>query len=199
MIDSCYLPKRCEKPRVCDGRDITRSAKLCQHISLRDKKLDKDPAFAQRLREAFDGAKDAEIARKLGYRSQSPITKFMSGVYPETAVLIDISRVTKRSIHWLLTGEGDADLNPLRFLSETQRAIVQKVADNSNQTVEETVATLVEAALLARGAAMFAQSQADLEPNEIDELRLMFRLYQDENGQETGKRKSTKSSTSRAS
>jgi len=93
--------------RRSNAAQITRVAKDCQPHLLRGAKVSRDLAFAQRLRRAFKGAKDAEIARLLGYKGQSSINKFMSGVYPEPKVLVEISRVAKVSIDWLLTGEGE--------------------------------------------------------------------------------------------
>jgi chromosome partitioning protein len=61
--------------------------------------------FGYRLKEAFGGAQNKEIAHRLGL-SNSAITTYMSGRIPPPETLVKISRLTGCSIHWLITGEG---------------------------------------------------------------------------------------------
>lgn len=178
---TCYIPKPCGDSRALDGADITRLTKLCQPFSLQGAKPKKDTAFAARLREAFEGARDAEIARRLGYRSQSPITKFMSGVYPGPEVLIEISRVTKRSIHWLLTGEGETGTDPIGFLPDAVRRIVNRLADQSKKPDDDMMVKLIEEALVAR-AADIMKRYPTVEPHELDLMSMCFQLFEFEEG-----------------
>lgn len=62
-------------------------------------------AFGLRLRKAFWGAQNKEIALKLGL-SNAAITTYMQGRMPPPAVLLKIYRTTGCSLHWLMTGEG---------------------------------------------------------------------------------------------
>src|SRR5437660_5382382 len=66
--------------------------------------------FGYRLKEAFQGLPNKEIARKLGV-SNSAVTTYMLGRIPPAEMLIEISRLTGRSIHWLITGEGEEFVN----------------------------------------------------------------------------------------
>lgn len=181
MRKPCYIAGSCGDSRISDGADVTRLAKLCQPFSLQGAKSQKDTAFAARLREAFEGAKDAEIARKLGYRSQSPINKFMSGVYPAPEVLMQISRVTKRSIHWLLTGEGESSADPLALLPVPVRGLVEEIARQSSKSDEEMIVKLIEEALVSRGAAIMKRYPT-LEPKELELMAMYFRLFDFEEG-----------------
>lgn len=148
---------------------------------MRHEKAQPDLAFARRLKEAFNGVQDAEIARKLGYRSQSPVNKFMKGIYPKAEVLIEISRVTKRSIDWLLTGQGESDLDPYRFLEGNARAIIQKLADVEGKPLEEMLNLLVREALAGRGAALFAR-YPEMEIEDLEEMRALLTLFEGDLG-----------------
>jgi transcriptional regulator with XRE-family HTH domain len=66
--------------------------------------------FGIRLRQAFYGAKNAEIARQLSV-SSAAITNYIEGRVPPSDKLTLISTLTNCSIHWLLTGEGEKNLN----------------------------------------------------------------------------------------
>jgi chromosome partitioning protein len=61
--------------------------------------------FGLRLREAFKGASQTEIARQLGL-SNSAVTNYVEGRIPPAETLTKIAELTGYSIHWLITGEG---------------------------------------------------------------------------------------------
>lgn len=61
--------------------------------------------FGGRLKKAFDFAPNTELARSLRL-SNSAISTYMDGRVPPAETLVEISRLTGYSIHWLLTGEG---------------------------------------------------------------------------------------------
>ena len=70
--------------------------KTSQFIKLADR-----DGFGIRLREAFEGAIDAEIARKLGV-SQAAVKNYIEGRIPGPEKLAQISGLTNCSIHWTI-------------------------------------------------------------------------------------------------
>lgn len=67
--------------------------------------------FGERLREAFRGAKNVQIARALGV-SEAAVRNYIEGRIPAAEMLALISEGTLCSIHWLITGEGAKFLAP---------------------------------------------------------------------------------------
>jgi chromosome partitioning protein len=61
--------------------------------------------FGLRLKEAFKGASQTEIARQLGL-SNSAVTNYVEGRIPPAEMLTKIADLTGYSIHWLITGKG---------------------------------------------------------------------------------------------
>lgn len=61
-------------------------------------------AFGKRLRQAFNGAGNKEIADKLSL-SKSALTNYMQGRIPPPETLLEIKRFTNCSLDWLLTGQ----------------------------------------------------------------------------------------------
>lgn len=62
--------------------------------------------FGRRLKEAFNDIQYKDIAKKLKI-SKPAVSSYMSGNYPSTEKLIEISKLTGYSIDWLLSGKGD--------------------------------------------------------------------------------------------
>lgn len=62
-------------------------------------------SFGERLRTAFDNAKNAEIARKMGV-SEAAVKNYVDGRIPDADKLIQIRNLTNCNLDWLLTGEG---------------------------------------------------------------------------------------------
>jgi hypothetical protein len=67
---------------------------------------DKDSPFGRRLREAFEGKTNGEIATILEC-GDSTISTYMSGRIPPALTLVKISNTTGYSIHWLITEKGE--------------------------------------------------------------------------------------------
>lgn len=68
--------------------------------------------FGDRLLLAFNGAKQNEIAERLGITSRA-VGYYLSGRIPDGEKLQKIAEVTGCNLHWLLTGEG-----PVKPVSE---------------------------------------------------------------------------------
>jgi len=127
------------------------------------------------MRKAFGGLKDIEIARKLR-KSPSDVGKWTKRkALPRAEILIDVARITQCNLHWLLTGEGDADLNPLRFLDDRARTAVERVASISRQPVERVLADLTVEALTRRAAEML-ENYRQLDGSQIDQLHAIMSL-----------------------
>lgn len=74
-------------------------------------------AFGERLKQAFKGATNREIARELGV-SDVAVGHYVAGRVPPAEMLVFISNRTNTSIHWLITGEGPMARIALKTLEE---------------------------------------------------------------------------------
>lgn len=176
MSDSCYRSHGGDFRSSSSRAHPTRIEKVCQHKSVQGAKTENDLDFPGRLKKAFGGASNAEIARRLGYKSQSPVTKFMSGTYPGPEVLIEIARVTKVNVHWLLTGENEESVDPLRSLPENVRALLEKMAESEEKNPQQLLVEVVEQSLVDRCAAIMRR-YPDLDPSELKLMPFLFALF----------------------
>jgi repressor LexA len=114
--------------------------------------------FGERLKEAFGNAGTAEIARRLGITYQAA-KNYVEGRIPPAEKLIEISRSTNCSIHWLLTGEGSREVEVFKlpegeapvYFGEREHEIISELARSQDRDFDEQVRQLVLEALLARG------------------------------------------------
>jgi hypothetical protein len=94
--------------------------------------------------------------------------------------LIRVAELTKCSLHWLITGEGEEAREPLGFIPETPRRIVRELAQGREVNIEELVSEL-----LTRGLAAELSEKAgrlrDLDERERAELRILSELITDAN------------------
>ena len=65
-----------------------------------------DQTFAERLKQVFDNATMAVIARRLGI-PHATVRNYFRGRLPAPDVLIKIANETNVSLNWLLTGHGE--------------------------------------------------------------------------------------------
>lgn len=127
------------------------------------------------MRQAFKGKKNAEIAKLLNV-GNSTVTDYMKGTsYPTGDGFLRIAGITKCSLHWLLTGEGEADLDPLRFLDDRSRSVVERLASIARQSPEEMLADLTVEALTRRAAEML-ENYRQLDGAQIDQLHAIMSL-----------------------
>ena len=100
-------------------------------------------AIARRLREAFDGASNAELARRLS-TSDAAIKNYMDGArFPAIEILLETARITGINLHWLMTGDGPKRvLKTGDLFSEHQEAQITELAARSGRTFEEQVRVL---------------------------------------------------------
>jgi len=114
--------------------------------------------FGERLRDAFNGAKNVEIAKQLGV-SEAAVRNYLDGRIPSAELLVLISNRTKCSIHWLITGRGSKWVNdstdlgeesPIYF-GEKEQEIIQDLALQKGRAFDEEVRELVLDRLKALG------------------------------------------------
>ncbi len=101
--------------------------------------------FGQRLREAFKGASQTEIARQLGV-SNSAVTNYVEGRVPPAEKLIKIADLTGYSIHWLITGDG-----PKRVYEQKSRCQTIMLANVMSGVAKSASATLLALEFAKRG------------------------------------------------
>lgn len=146
---------------------------------MRNTKSLSDTPFGERLRKAFGGATDSDIARKLR-KTPSDVGKWTKRTeLPRAPILIEITRITKCDLHWLLTGEGEESVDSLRFLSLPQREVVELLARQRKVSVDEILQEVVSGGLAARAIDLFSRYRR-LRPSEVDELQLLFELVRRE-------------------
>jgi transcriptional regulator with XRE-family HTH domain len=147
---------------------------LSSGFQARVKKL-KDSPFGARLREAFGGARNTTIAEKIGV-TPSTITEYMSGQsYPDIPKLIKISELTKCSIDWLLSGQGEASFDPLQALGNGQRTALEMVAARRKMSPEELLREWVDEGIASRIRELTMHLNR-LRPREYDELRALVEV-----------------------
>ena len=98
--------------------------------------------FKQRLRQAFDFATMAVIARRIGV-PHATVRNYFQGRLPAPDVLIKIANETNVSLNWLLTGKGPMyaeasglDLGKL-FEEKIEEIVERKLAERSAGIVQE--------------------------------------------------------------
>ena len=98
------------------------------------KKADRD-GFGIRLREAFDGATNAGISRKLGV-SEAGVKNYIDGRIPPADMLIRIRALTNCSIDWLLTGEEPKEISG--------KTVIEEIPPQLKKQIELTVKPMLE-------------------------------------------------------
>lgn len=85
--------------------DIKQNVKVCQVNISQFVNSMADSSFGERLKVAFRGAKNYEIARKMGV-SDAAVKNYVDGRVPNAEILLLIRRLTGCNLDWLLSGEG---------------------------------------------------------------------------------------------
>lgn len=104
--------------------------------------------FAVRLREAFDGASNAEIARRLSANDST--IKFYTDAtrLPIYEMLVEISRVTGCNLNWLMTGRGPRRIEkPTAMFTEAEENEIRELAVKAGRSFEDQVRVLAMAAV----------------------------------------------------
>lgn len=103
--------------------------------------------FAVRLREAFDGASNAEIARRLK-TTDSTIKYYMDGArLPVFEMLVQIGRTTGANLHWLLTGTGPRRvIKTGDMFSAEEEHEIRRLASRSGRSFDDQVRIMTIAA-----------------------------------------------------
>lgn len=162
--------------RCCSDSD----GKVLAAHSQQESKLSADPpAIWIRIREALQLKTAPEIARKLGLSKQS-VYEWQRSV-PGLDSLIAIAESGNVSLHWLITGQGPKKVGDAGAinLTDVERKIIQKVADESGTKFDETLHKLLREALFKRGSELLANFY-DLSREGISELQLLVGLIVEE-------------------
>lgn len=109
-----------------------------------------DTRFAERLRQAFDNASMAEIARRIDV-PHATIRNYFHGRMPAPEVLIKIAEHSGVSLNWLLTGVG-----PMYFSAERRLDL--------DEVIEKRITEVVERILMERGISIVEELGAIDEP-----------------------------------
>lgn len=97
---------------------------------------------AQRLRQAFDHANNAEIARRCK-TTDATIKLYTDGErLPIPEILLQIRRVTNINLHWLLTGEGSRYVEISNLFSPEEELRLKDLARQKKTTFNELVRKL---------------------------------------------------------
>lgn len=139
-------------------------------------------AMGRRIREIRrqTGLRQWELARLLG-TTQSAIHKYEHGVVPEPRRLMELSRVGRTSIEWILTGrhwDGGAEEReriPPEILATA--SLLREVAGSERPYVEEALRVLREAGRAIQGVSDGpvdpGVARAELDEHATDTLRLL--------------------------
>ena len=107
--------------------------------------------FGDRLRQAFGGKKQVEIARDLGV-TESAVRNYLAGRIPPAEMLVQICALTNRSIDWLLTGrEITAVTAENALLTEAEELAVQELANEAGEEFAVTLRRLLRDRLRSLG------------------------------------------------
>lgn len=157
------------------GTDGTRDVDFRQAQSSQIVTRQTDSPFGLRLREAFNGASNAEIQAKLGASSKSTVSNYMKGRIPDGETLIRIAQLANCDLHWLLTGEGENNEDPLGFLSQSQEAVLMRIARQKKTELELVLSEFLTSGMMARLNELLSRYQR-LRPSEIDEMLALLEL-----------------------
>lgn len=89
--------------------------------------------FGERLKIAFNNARNADIARKLQI-SEPAVKKYMSGSLPSIENLILIKNLTGRSLDWLIQGENET-AGEAGMLEAEIAGMMRKIASEQSNVV----------------------------------------------------------------
>lgn len=111
------------------------------------------PGFGQRFLAAFGDLKQSEIADLLNVQP-SAITNYTKDRVPKPHILLKVWEHTKCDLHWLLTGEHVQLVEnppPPLPLENSEKKIIETLAQTTNQTVDQVLRNLLIEALEHRG------------------------------------------------
>jgi cellulose biosynthesis protein BcsQ len=106
--------------------------------------------FSERLKQAFDDARNKDIAELLGV-SRATITLYTSGHLPPPDVLLKISEKTRCNLHWLLTGSGPRWAPPENAEEKKEAKVIALYHGGAGGTGTSTAAVFISMSLARRG------------------------------------------------
>lgn len=130
-----------------------RSVWQCQAENERLVKIFRMKGFGERLKIAFNNARNAEIARKLQV-SEPAVKNYVGGRIPNLETLLDIRKLTGRTLDWLITGEEVTERSEDRLskklaeIAKEQAPIVFADAEVAGAATETKTAELLQTFLV---------------------------------------------------
>ena len=106
--------------------------------------------FPERLRAAFNDARNIDIAGQLGV-SKATVTLYMNGRLPPSDVLLKISEITGCSVHWLMTGQEPKWTRPAEAQPTREARIIAVHSFGAGGTGKSTAAAFIAMSLARRG------------------------------------------------
>lgn len=157
-------------------QSVTQSVQVSQLKTEQSDKASVVPGFGGRLRDAFGGDINRRIAEKLEI-SEPAVKNYLNDRVPPAKTLIEIARLTDCSLHWLITGEGPkkAGIISALALTDLERKIIQKLAEEAETSFDVALLKLLRDALFKRGSEMLANFY-DLSRENLSELQLLMGL-----------------------
>ncbi len=131
-----------------DQNSLARANPAPPAVSFAENKREIALGLAGRLREAFNGATNAEIARRLD-TPDATLKFWMDGDrLPSIEMLLRINRVTGVNLHWLIKGEGSNRVGKAAAMfSKEEETSIRAMAARSGRTIEEQIRVLVVAGI----------------------------------------------------
>jgi cellulose biosynthesis protein BcsQ len=106
--------------------------------------------FPERLRAAFNDARNTDIARQLGV-SKATVTLYMGGRLPPSEVLLKIAEETGCNLHWLMIGQGPKWAHPSDAQPEREARVIALYNSGAGGTGNSTAAVFIALSLAKRG------------------------------------------------
>lgn len=103
--------------------------------------------FGQRMKTAFDGANNAEIARRCK-TTDATVKAYADGAtLPSFEILLQMHFATGVNLHWLMTGKGQRRAEFGDVFTEDEELEIQELARASGRSFNETVRRLATGAV----------------------------------------------------
>lgn len=132
--------------------------------------------FPDRLRAAFNDARNIDIARQLDV-SKATITLYMGGRLPPSEVLLKIAGETGCNLHWLMTGHGPKWTHPADSQPEREARVIALYNSGAGGTGNSTAAVFIALSLARRGyRTLLVESYGDVVCSDMMFPQLLFEL-----------------------
>lgn len=174
---------------ACGESEAIRNVQSCQEVFINNvEKKEVGRRLVDAFKETLGIENKEDIAKLLGYKNEQSIYKLLNGTGElPFERLLKFRDSTKRSIDWLLTGEGEPG-GTLDVLNQPHKSIVQRIAEIYGLEVGEVINKLVQEALLAR-VAEAAPRYLNLQDDQREEIATILDTLHDATQKKNGANK----------